>query len=78
MASFLVGLGRFVFFALIVTQCFLLASYPAKYKGNCDWYGVASSFAPSVIAWVALVLFKAAKLRRLFCVWGFYVLGLIN
>ena len=76
MASFLVGLGRFLFFALIVSQCFLLASYPAKYKDNSGWYGVASSFVPSVIAWV-VVLFKEAKLRLLFCVWGLYVFGLV-
>ena len=80
MASLLLGLGRFVFFTLIVTQCFLLAylpSYPAEYKVNSDWFGVSSSFAPSVIAWVALVLLKAAKLRRLFSVWGLYVFGLV-
>ena len=72
MASFLVGLGRFLFFALTVSQCFLLASYPAKYKENSYWYGVASSFAPSLIAWV-VVLFKEAMLCRLFFVWGLSV-----
>jgi len=77
MASFLLSLGRFVFIALMVTQSLLLASYPAKYKDNSDWLGVSSSFAPSLIAWV-VVLFKKAKLRRLFCVWGLYVLGLIT
>ena len=35
MASFLVCGGRALFFALLVTQNFMLAAYPATYKGDC-------------------------------------------
>ena len=83
MASVLVVLmhvGRFVFFALIVSQCFLLASYPARYNDTV-WYAAALFYAPSVILWLFLVLFKKSKLLKLrqsFCVWALYVaLGLI-
>ena len=77
MASVLIWGGRALFFALIVTQCFMLASYPAQYKENPRWYAVASSYALSVIPWFCLMLFNAAKLRRLFYIWGLYIVGLV-
>lgn len=72
-------LGRIAFFALIVSQCFLLASYPAKYKDDSVWYAAALFYAPSVFLWLYLMLrFKKAELRQSFCVWALYVvLGLI-
>ena len=77
MGSLLVCVGRIVFFGLMITQCFLLASYPAHSKDDANWYAVAISFAPSVIIWIVLILIGKAKLRWLFCVWGLYVCGLI-
>lgn len=64
MSSLVLCVGRFLFFALIITQCFLLASYPATYKDNSAWYAVAITYVFSVIPWACLVLFSAAKLRR--------------
>ena len=79
----LVSLGRFVFFALTVSQCFLLASYPAKYKDDSSWYGIAVPlYASAVIVWVCLVSPKPSRfeadLRSSFLVWGLYIVfGLI-
>ena len=77
MASFLVCGGRALFFALLVTQNFMLAAYPAKYKDDSTWYAVAASQALSVTIWLALVLSSAAKLQRLFYIWGLYIVGLV-
>ena len=76
-ASFLVWGGLVLFFALIVTQSFLFAAYPAKYKDDSRWYAMAASQALSVIFWLRLVLTSEAKLHRLFYVWGFYIFGLV-
>ena len=40
MALFLVCGGRALFFALLVTQNFMLAAYPATYKDDSTWYAV--------------------------------------
>ena len=77
MASFLVCGGRALFFALLVTQNFMLAAYPATYKDDSTWYAVAASQALSVTIWLALVLSSAAKLQRLFYIWGLYIFGLV-
>lgn len=80
----LVSLGRFIFFALIVSQCFLFASYPAKYKDDSSWYGIATVplYGSAVIVWVCLVSPKPSRfeadLRSSFLVWGLYIVfGLI-
>ena len=75
MASFLVWAGRFLFFGLALTQCFLLASYPAK-KSDL-WYLTSLSYAPSLLTWSWLVLTGEAKLRRLSYIWGMYTIGLV-
>ena len=78
MASHLVYGGRLLFFALIVTQGFILAAYPAEYKANSCWYAVSFSYAPSTILWLCLVLLKRAMLRRSVYIWGLYVVvGLV-
>ena len=72
--------GRVLFLALMVTQCLFLASYPAIYSSNLKWYLTILSYAPSVLMWLFLLLFKKAKLlklRWLFVTWGLYVLGLV-
>ena len=75
MASFLVWMGRFLLFGLALTQCFLLAFYPAK-KGDL-WYFTSLSYAPSVLTWTCLVLTKKAKLQWLSYTWGLYTIGLV-
>ena len=81
MASPLVNVGRFFFIALIVTQCFLLASYPAHYKDDSEWYGVVVSYAPSILLWIYVLLLDkfADKLHWcwLYLAWGSYVCGLV-
>ena len=73
MAYFCMCVARFVFFALMIIQCFFLAGYPATYKNNRHWYALAASFAPAVIVWICLTIVSKAKLRRLFFVWGLYI-----
>ena len=77
MTSFFIWVGRLVFAGLILSQCFLLASYPATYKNDLNWYATSLSYGPSALTWFFLILFDKAKLRRLFYVWGLYVLGLV-
>ena len=59
-----------------MAQGFLLASYPAIYL-NFNWYLINLSYIPSIIWWFCLILFNQAKLRRLFYIWGLYVVGLV-
>ena len=75
MASFLVRMGRFLFFGLALTQCFLLASYPSKKSGL--WYLTSLSYAPSLVAWTSLVLSDNTKLGKLSYIWGLYTIGLV-
>ena len=41
--------GRFLFFALMIMQCVLLASYPATYNDTRDWYAVTILFLPAAL-----------------------------
>ena len=69
---------RVLFLVLTLTQCFLLASYPARYSNDPVWYTAAFFYTPSIILWVILVFGKAANVRLSFCVWALYVVvGLI-
>ena len=40
MASFLVYIGRLMFFGLVIIQSISLASYPADYKDHSGFYGL--------------------------------------
>ena len=42
-------LKRFLFFALMIMQCFFLAAFPATYQDNSDWYATFILFLPSVL-----------------------------
>ena len=75
MASFLVWAGRFLFFGLALTQCFLLASYPSKKSGL--WYLTSLSYAPSLVAWTSLVVTDNTKLGKLSYIWALYTIGLV-
>lgn len=77
MASFFIWGGRLAFFVLIMAQGFLLASYPANYKNDLYWYLTSLSYIPSTLWWFCLILFNQGKLRRLFYIWGLYVVGLV-
>ena len=75
MASFVVRVGRFLFFGLALTQCFLLASYASKKSGL--WYLTSLSYAPSLLAWTSLVLTDNTKLGKLSYIWVLYTIGLV-
>ena len=77
MASFLTWLGRFAFFGLINTQCFILSAYLAKYEDSSKWYLTAISFGPAIFVWILLLLFKALYLSCLFRIWGLYIVALV-
>ena len=78
MASVVLHGVRVLFLVLTLTQCFLLASYPARYSNDPVWYTAAFFYTPSIILWLILVFGKAANVRLSFCVWALYVVvGLI-
>ena len=69
---------RVLFLVHTLTQCFLLASYPARYSNDPVWYAAAFFYTPSIILWLILVFGNAANVRLSFCVWALYiVVGLI-
>ncbi|KAL9987045.1 hypothetical protein ACROYT_G001280 [Oculina patagonica] len=47
----LIIVGRFVVFALMVMQCFFLASYPAFYEDKGAWYAISLFFVPAAVMW---------------------------
>ena len=78
MASVVLQVVRVLFLVLTLTQCFLLASYPARYSNDPVWYAAAFFYTPSIILWLILVFGNAANVRLSFCVWALYVVvGLI-
>lgn len=78
MASVVLHGVRVLFLVLTLTQCFLLASYPARYSNDPVWYAAAFFYTPSIILWLILVFGNAANVRLSFCVWALYVVvGLI-
>ena len=78
MASVVLHGVRVLFLVLTLTQCFLLASYPARYSNDPFWYAAAFFYTPSIILWLILVFGDAANVRLSFCVWALYVVvGLI-
>ena len=78
MASVVLQGVRVLFLVLTLTQCFLLASYPARYSNDPVWYTAAFFYTPSIILWLILVFGNAANVRLSFCVWALYVVvGLI-
>lgn len=64
--------GRFVFFSLMVMQCFFLASYPAYYEDEGAWYAVSLLFAPALINSID------ANFDHVFAFWMIYIwLGVV-
>lgn len=69
--------GRFVFFALMVTQCFFLASYPAHYEDEGAWYAASLLFFPAVMMWWCLIS-TDATLDEVYIFWMLYIwLGIV-
>ena len=78
MASVVLQGVRVLFLVLTLIQCFLLASYPARYSNDPVWYAAGFFYTPSIILWLILVFGNAANVRLSFCVWALYVVvGLI-
>ena len=78
MASCLVILGRFAFFALYALQTYSLTSYPAEYKSNNAFYLLVLLFVPALVLWFWIILWNDENLQWLFAVWLAYVwIGLV-
>lgn len=70
--------GRFSFFALMIAQCFLLASYPATYQDKPAWYAVSILFIPAVGFWFWISAHQTSYLYHVFFFWTVYIwLGLV-
>lgn len=77
MASCLVHSGRGLFFVLLIVQGISLASYPAKYEHNKNFYGLLSLFpVPALGLWL-WIMYDEERLEWLFGVWVLYVIGLV-
>ena len=72
-AEFCKWVGRFVFFALLATQCGFLVAYPAEYKDNKHWYAMSVCYGPTVALLFCLCLLEKADLRPFFFVWASYI-----
>ena len=77
MASFLICLGRFAFFGLIITQCIFLSAYLKKYDGESNWYLTIIFFGPAVIVWILRLIFKVQYFCCLSLIWGLYIVALV-
>ena len=77
MASFLICLGRFAFFGLIITQCIFLSAYLKKYDGESNWYLTIIFFGLAVIVWILRLIFKAQYFCCLSLIWGLYIVALV-
>lgn len=71
--------GQFTFLTLMIAQCLLLASYPAKYQNNSSWYFFLLFITPAfVISWWRMNSDERTKDAQLFYVWFAYTwLGLV-
>ena len=70
--------GRLTFLLLMVGQCLLLASFPAKYRDNSKWYAFLVFITPALgISWWWITS-SVEKVRQLFYVWFSFVwIGLV-
>ena len=76
MALCLVWIGRLVFFGLVGLQSYSLASYPAEYKHDDDFYGLCLLFAPALVLRL-YIMCEEKKLQWLFAVWFLYVVAFV-
>ncbi len=73
-----IAFGNLTYLALLIAQCLLLASYPAKYQNNSSWYAFLLFIAPAfAISWWRIYS-DERKDAQLVHVWFAYVyLGLV-
>lgn len=72
MALFLVYIGRFVFFGLVIIQAISLASYPAEYKDDRDFRGLIALCLFTLGPWL-YIMCNDKNLQWLFAVWTCYI-----
>ena len=74
----LTAFGQLTFLTLLVGQCLLLASYPAKYHNNSIWYALLLFIAPAFgVSWWRFTSNERSD-AQLVSVWFAYVwLGLV-
>ena len=72
MASVLIRLGRFAFFALYVLQSYSLTSYPAEYRSDDRLYALIVLFVPALGLWI-WILCDERNVQWLFAVWLVYI-----
>lgn len=70
--------GRLMFLLLMIAQCLLFASFPAKYRNNSVWYAFLVFVAPALaISWWWINT-SEKKMTQLFYIWFAYTwLGLV-
>lgn len=68
----LIHIGRFIFFAMLVTQCGFLTAYPAWYKRDARLIPLFLLYAPALSYWIRCLLTQA-ELVRMFYTWFLYV-----
>ena len=72
--------GQLTFFTLLIAQCLLLASYPAKYKDNFSWYIFLLFIAPAFgISWWRISIASDERSdAQLVYIWFSYIwIGLV-
>ncbi|XP_022784777.1 uncharacterized protein LOC111325262 [Stylophora pistillata] len=75
--KYLLSIGRFAFFALMVLQCFFLAQYPAYYEDNGDWYTASIFYIPAAAIWW-FINSNNGELSQVLLFWVVYVwLGIV-
>lgn len=75
----LIVFGRLTFLTLMIAQCLLLASYPAKYQNNSAWYAFLLFIMPAFgISWWWITSNNEDETIQRVCVWFTYIwLGLV-
>lgn len=76
--AWIVTVGRFLFFVLIIIQGLALAAYLAAYENHSAWNSFALLFLPASLFWWYISVNNAGKPKFLFFTWLSYVwLGLV-
>ncbi|XP_078342604.1 uncharacterized protein LOC144628383 [Oculina patagonica] len=76
MALWLVGIGRLIFFGLVIIQAVSLSSYPAEYKHDRGFYGLLVLYLPALALWIYIIC-NDKHLQWIFAVWTCYIAGLV-
>ena len=77
-AQVLSTFGRLMFLLLVIAQCLLLASFPAKHRNNSAWYAFLVFVAPALGIFWWWINTSEKKMIQLFYIWfGYTWLGLV-